>query len=427
MKKSAGFWKKIADLGSMANHDFCPWANRYVYWLKQPVGWFVVATGASLLVGAFLNPLGWTVAFGLVGILVLGLGFPWIAVRSVQCQLSPMASEIHERQSSYLELKVVNRLPVPIFGLLIEGYLTQCFTDEAGLPAENCPDVGLAAVPALSEATYRLAIRPEYRGRYPIRPPQVACAFPFGIWKARRPLTQIKPITVWPLVFRSTSEFEVSGNQIADIGSGNRPSSHGEFLGVREFRRGDSLRSIHWVQTARLDNLIVCERGGPQKQAIDLYLTTERCQGSSAEARENLAWRVRIMASLIDLAVSRHVPFRLYIDGKLQMVSQGSSGLTKAWRILTDIPLDSDPHVAGVEERDTAVGVAGASTFVSVGASQRSSGDLAAHLVRVQVQQSSGSLRNILRLQSSLIDLDLDIGQQVNQLLTEASRESRTA
>jgi len=427
MKRSAGFLKKIADLVSMANHDFCPWANRYVYWLKQPVGWFIVATVASFLVGAFLSPLGWTVAFGLLGILVLGLGFPWIAVRAVQCQLEPIASEIHERQSSFLELRVRNRLPLPIFGLLVEGYLTQYFTDSEGHPVDGCPDVGLAAVPAWSEATYRLAICPEYRGRYPNHPPQIACAFPFGIWKARRQLTQIKPITVWPLVFRSTSEFEVSGSQIADIGSGNRPSSHGDFMGVREFRRGDSLRSIHWVQTARLDSLIVCERGGPQKQAIDLHLMTERGQGSPAEARENLAWRVRIMASLIDLAVSRHVPFRLFLDRKLQMVSHGNAGRNKAWWILTDIALDgyrcSDAgDVSGISSV-----AAGASTCVVVGASEQSTGDLPAHLVRVQVQQSSGSLRNLVHLQSTCIDLDHDIGQQVNQLLTEASRESRTA
>ena len=72
----------ISRINSVANHDFCPWANRYVYWLKEPVGWFLIATLASLLVGAFLSPIGWSVAAGLAAILALGLGFPWLAVRT---------------------------------------------------------------------------------------------------------------------------------------------------------------------------------------------------------------------------------------------------------------------------------------------------------------------------------------------------------
>ena len=27
--------------------DFCPSANRFVYWLKEPVGWFVLAASVS--------------------------------------------------------------------------------------------------------------------------------------------------------------------------------------------------------------------------------------------------------------------------------------------------------------------------------------------------------------------------------------------
>ena len=29
--------------------DFCPWANRFVFWLKEPVGWFVLATAISVM------------------------------------------------------------------------------------------------------------------------------------------------------------------------------------------------------------------------------------------------------------------------------------------------------------------------------------------------------------------------------------------
>jgi len=37
-------------------HDFCPWANRWVYWLKNPLVGLTVATFTAAFVGAFVNP-----------------------------------------------------------------------------------------------------------------------------------------------------------------------------------------------------------------------------------------------------------------------------------------------------------------------------------------------------------------------------------
>lgn len=418
---------KFSNLLSMAHHDFCPWANGYVYWLKQPVGWFVIATVASVLVGVFMSPVGWTIAFGLLGILFVGLGFPWIAVRTVQCAITPGFHEVHERQAAHLVLTVRNRLPIPVFGLLVEGYLTHSAKVFDDSDQSFDPDFGLEAIPAWSTATFRLAIRPEYRGRYPAQNPQIACAFPFGIWKARYGLSTVQQVTVWPLIIGSNAEFEVAGSQIAELGSGNRPSSQGDFMGVREFRRGDSLRSIHWAQTARQANLIVCERGGPQRQAIDLHLMTERGSGSFREARENLAWRVRLAATLVDIIVARHTPFRLFVDNELRLISHGHAGRRLAWEVLADIPLDSPRIASKLSSRIGFAKTVGASTVVTVGASHHCIGDLPAHLVRFQVTRASQSVRQSERENSINIDLDHDIRQQINFLLTEASRESRSA
>jgi uncharacterized protein (DUF58 family) len=429
----------FAKAAAMANHDFCPWANRYVYWLKDPVGWFVIATVASLLVGAFLSPLGWAAAAGLAGILLLGLGFPWIAVRTVHCELSPLDPEIHERDSTFLELSVRNRLPIPIMGLMIEEYFTPKFILDDPLRNESDPDVGLSLVPGFSTATYRLPICPEYRGRYPKGSPKIACSFPFGIWTARRGLDHFRSVIVWPLLVPLTSEIEISGNLAAEVGNGLRPSSQGDFIGVRDFRRGDSLRSIHWVQTARTDSLIVCERGGPQKQAIELHLRTDPSSGSRQEIRENLAWRIRFMASLIDLVVSRHYPFRLYLNGRLEIVSQAAIGKRRAWELLTDIPLDGlvDPLPTTGSQLTNAIDGQVESQQVSsfnlgpclstrliVDAKLPGEQPASSHQIRVAVEQPGDNIRRSVIQQSSLVDLDQDIEQQLNQLLMEACRES---
>ncbi|HAC90846.1 MAG TPA: DUF58 domain-containing protein [Planctomycetaceae bacterium] len=418
--------RRLSRLNAMANHDFCPWANRYVYWLKEPVGWFVTAMGASLLVGALLSPLGWTVAAGLAAILALGLGFPWLAIRMIRCELSPTTYQIHERQTSQLELWVHNRLPLPIIGLVVEGYLPEAASQSRDTTAGRT-GVGLARVPALSAAAYRLVIKPEYRGRFPIGQPTIACSFPFGIWTARRALAQVRPVTVWPLIIPIAAELDVSGNQLAEAGSGQRPASHGDFMGVRDFRRGDSLRSIHWVQSARLDNLIVFERGGPQKQAVELHLGTELCVGSDLNSRENLAWRIRIMASLIDLSVARHLPFRLEVDGKLLMSGEGAQGRRRAWELLTDIPRESPKSEGQTRNPNLVANTSIVSTQILIDANSESGDRLPDHLVRVQVLQPGLGLRRASQHQSCLVNLDEDITRQLTQLLMEAARESYAA
>jgi uncharacterized protein (DUF58 family) len=325
--------------------DFCPQFNGYVYWLKEPVGWFALAAAASVLVGAFLSPTGWTLAAGLIAMIIAGLALPWIAIRFSECTLEPVLSEINEHETSQLLLTVCNRLPLPLWGLTVEGYLATPIVQtgligDASLGTDTAPDVGLACVPPLCNATFRLSIRPEYRGRYPVEVPVVACAFPFGIWTARRKIASVTPVTVWPRRVALSGLLDIGGAKNADEGVGERMGTSGDFLGVRAFRRGDSLRSIHWVQTARLDSLVVCDRTGPQRQTVSLELDTQPIQHGLLANRDHLAWRIRIVASLAELLCARHIPFQLVIDTDTHTLATGKRGLKQTLDLLAAIPLD---------------------------------------------------------------------------------------
>lgn len=407
--------KADSRLSRLMTTDFCPWANRFVYWLKEPIGWFALATLASVLVGAFLSPLGWTLAAGLTAVLVFGMGFPWLATRCVNCKLQPACDELHEREASYLKLSVRNYLPLPIMGLMIEGYLTEAaVTVDSGEPAV-IPEAALERIPAFSTASYRLPIAAEYRGRYPKQVPKIACAFPFGIWTARREIQNLSPVTVLPLLIPISEELELPGDQLADLGVGNRASTNGDFLGVRDFRRGDSLKNIHWVQSARQDQLVVCERGGPQNQAIELHLSTARCLGTEVESRENLAWRVRIAASLVALLSARHLPYRLIVDGKLCCVADGALGKKPTLHLLAEIPWDgpgnsSAGHVHASNQSQNRSG----NCWIAI----KQPTSLSAAYVSVEIGLPSRGRRQ--RPDSSrLIDLDNDITGQLNHWLSE--------
>ena len=315
--------------------DFCPWANKYVYWLKEPIGWFVMGLAVSVLVGMHVSPLGWTLAAVIAGIIVVGMMWPWIAVRAAHCELSPAVAEIHEGEECELVFSVRNSLPLPLWGLAVEGYL-----DREG--DESLPTIALACVPPISEADYRLAVNPEMRGQYPIVSPKVACSFPFGIWTAQKTINGFSPLVVFPQVSLIQDEATLSGGRMSEVGDGLRAGSNGETLGVREFRSGDRLRNVHWVHTARTGNLVVCERGAPQQQAIEVLLDTRPLPRSipSSENREALAWRVRVAASLVTHLHARHIPVTLRLSRKVIHGTAGSSGLRRMLMELADIPID---------------------------------------------------------------------------------------
>jgi uncharacterized protein (DUF58 family) len=314
-------------------------------------------------------------------------------------------------------LTITNYLPLPITGLCIAGYLSESTSDTDD--SSKTVDCTLARVPTLSRAIYRLPLRPEYRGRYPISRPELSCSFPFGIWTAKRPVEDISPVLVRPLSIPILSDVERSGAKWADHGLGQRPTTQGDFQGVRDFRDGDSLKCIHWAQSARNDRLVVCERGGPQQQPVDVHLSTARLAGSRRIARENLAWRVRVAASVIDLLCARQIPFRLNVDGELIALPSGLDGARRACEALALLPLDGSDPVQNM------LGAEGSTVpTICIHAWDTNGHALADHLICIELSTPNQGYRTVGFSSCNYVDLDQDIAHQLEHILTEANHAS---
>jgi len=173
------------------------------------------------------------------------------------------------------------------------------------------------------------------------------------------------------------------------------------------------------VQTARQDHLVVCERGGPQNQAVELHLSTDQLQGTGAENRENLAWRVRLAASLVALLSARHLPYRLIVDGKLCCIGEGASGKKLSLQRLAEIPLDapkaeSQSYVSAETESQNRSGVC----WVAISQPSDNASLQRAAFVKVEMGLRSRGLRQ-RQNSSQLINLDDDITGQLNHWLSE--------
>ncbi len=309
--------------------DFCPWANRFVYWLKEPIGWFVLATLVCGLVGAYFSPIGWTMAGALVALIAVGMVWPLAAVNVVSCSLKPEIDTVHENDSCRLIVSVLNRVPLPVWGLTIEGY----FDDETF--DTTSANVGLACVPPMCRADYGTDVRPTLRGRYPKSPSFVACSFPFGIWTARKRIKQESSMTVWPAVYSITGVCPLMGRTAADEGEGQRGGRSGDFVGVRAYRRGDSAKQVNWVASARTDSLTISERGAPEAAELDVWIDTRPAPV--------LNTRIRVAASLLVHLHQTRVPMRVRIGDRLMRFGNGEQGRRQILEALTDIPLEGIP------------------------------------------------------------------------------------
>jgi len=281
---------------SLANQDFCPWANRYVYWLKQPIGWLIVAAAACLLIGLFLAPQGWVMFAALTAVIFLGVIWPWVAIRGVSCRLSFNRRRATEGDSVQVTLSIKNSFPWPIWGLAVEGG----FFSEDLSPSNDATAVALARVPGWATTDFKWEYEPHRRGLYPSGICRLSSAFPFGIWSAHDEMQINSELIVWPKTVKLASIPPVQGNDLTATGIlMNQAGLEGDVLAVRPYRRGDSLKHIHWPQTARHNRFIVCERQTAAHRRVEVSIDTDPRIHQFQSGNGSFEWSIRVGASLI--------------------------------------------------------------------------------------------------------------------------------
>jgi uncharacterized protein (DUF58 family) len=275
------------------NHDFCPGANPYVYWLKKPIGWVVCGAAFSALVGLLIGPQGFVLMAAFLTLLTLGVVWPWLSMRGLNCRLRLTEPRSREGETLNIELEIRNRWPIPIFGMMLEGQFLQDIENEHDIVA-----VAMKRVPSWSVSRFQWRLQPVRRGILPADIPRIAIGFPFGLYQSSKPVQIVGRTMVWPqcIDLRGIPQspgqgFNVEGN------FSNRSGEYGEVIGIRRYRHGDSLKNIHWNQTAKSDRLVVRERQSlaqnPFRIIVDLTPSHHRGTGSQSSHE----WAIRIAAS----------------------------------------------------------------------------------------------------------------------------------
>ena len=89
-------------------------------------------------------------------------------------------------------------------------------------------------------------------------------------------------MTVYPVCYK-IEELAISGDAWADQGHPARAEVASEIYGSREYHYGDSLRYIHWRNTARLGEFVVKQFEETRQGSVAVAFETRRAWGEERE------------------------------------------------------------------------------------------------------------------------------------------------
>ncbi|MCA8982899.1 MAG: DUF58 domain-containing protein [Planctomycetaceae bacterium] len=339
--------KATADQGLLSrfhrvlNYDFCPWANRWVYWMKQPlVGMATVALTAAIC-GMFVAPQAWLLFAGLLLVAVAGLAWPAATIRGITARVHFDQAWCEEGQTTQIRVTIRNRLPLPAWGISLSG----------GVPGQEVL-VSFSRVNGLSTSQYVWSFTPTQRGVYPEKSICVQSGFPFGVWTARRDVQVDGQLIVFPkpVELDAVPDIGLTGWG-DDIYSDRRTGDSGDVAGTRAFRQGDSLRSVHWALSARMSRLICLERQAVLHTSAVVSLDTAGANHGPPGPDSSLEWSIRIFAGICRELSTQGIAVRADLAGESILLQPGQHGMRRLLHRLAHVPRNGTAEVASPSAR----------------------------------------------------------------------------
>ncbi len=259
-------------------------------WLTH-IGWFYVAVSpvlAALLVNLLLPPLT-----------IRGL----VAERQLKGDRDGRHQQIFEDDTVTVEIRLSNRSLLPKIVLTLH--------DDCPLaaPGEEPRGFLIGALRPGGRTVASYEVQSYRRGLYSFAPLRVETAAPFGLFRSTRSIAAPLEATVYPKVLpveASPYQGALQGES-ADL---QVPGPTGEFRGSREFQHSDSLRNIHWRNSARRGSLMVREFDKTPEGELRIAFNPGVDLGKGRDT--TLEYAIKIAASMARRSFREGRPFRIW-------------------------------------------------------------------------------------------------------------------
>jgi uncharacterized protein (DUF58 family) len=163
---------------------------------------------------------------------------------------------------------------------------------------------------------------PKTRGRYRMSFKHLESSFPFGFIVKTYPFPMEQEVIVWPGRRKVSSSSEAGASVMGVELRAQRKEGWEEIHGLRDYRRGDPMASIHWKKSTRSGAMVVKLRGDALSRGaavvFDTHLPDQSPRGLWEDYLECIAdWSLALHNGGYELQLSLHgAPFYGVPTGK---------------------------------------------------------------------------------------------------------------
>jgi uncharacterized protein (DUF58 family) len=262
-------------------------------------GWQALVVGALVVFLARL--IGTTqfhqLAYALLGLLLAALALGWSSSRGLSFSRAlPPGALITAGSPAKIRLLLSNR---------------SRFGSSRGSVVDRLPEPRGFDVPPLKgdeRTTIEAPLAFARRGVYELGPAEVGVVDPFGLLRFVRRYEEKTEVVVYPRV-HDLRDLPLTGGNVEVGARGSHGRRGDEFASLREYRRGDDRRHIHWKSVARTGELYVKEFAleAPRRYSVALDLRREGLRAPEAEIEDAVSAAASVLARLS----RERLPFRL--------------------------------------------------------------------------------------------------------------------
>lgn len=277
---------------------------------------------------------------------ILLVSFIWLILAYFSKRLyleRKITLRIEEDDTLEVVLGIKNKGFLPVFDVVIEDYLS-CANEQ-----EKQKFIMLDSLMPDSESKLIYHCFCPQRGRYEIGPLTAYFFDPLGLFYFKQIYPVYSELYVYPRTFniRKFPALNKGTSPWLGVETSRVSGDDDEFYGVREYKRGDPLKKIHWMASARKNQLIVKEFQRQSFFRATILFNLEK-EDNLGEGKESVGeYAIKIVASiakyLINLGVSIevishvgeivHIPFNKGVDHleeifKFLTIAQSESRIT---------------------------------------------------------------------------------------------------
>ncbi len=211
---------------------------------------------------------------------------------------------------------------------LFNRYMIECWVDFAFLGSNKQSMMLIHKISQPAQHTINLPC--DCRGHYTINSFTLQTGFPLGLISSNqhRTLSQPSSILIYPTPI-DINQFELAKDQShsamqQDINP--KAGGHDEYIGIREYRHGDSPRHIHWPSSAKRGELVVREFQQNSTTHLNIVLDLNPAANFGKGKHSTLEYSIKITATLIQYALEHHYSFSVYGLGEEPFEINNKSG-----------------------------------------------------------------------------------------------------